>query len=83
VAANKILIALAVGAGLAVTLWFTMRPAADFVRRINHTRDVHREICNFEKEIYLSDKKVCLYECPKGEKSRIEGVEKCLKTIEI
>jgi hypothetical protein len=83
VAPNKILIAIAVGAGLAVILWFTARPATDAVRQMSRPHENRHEICTFEKEIYLSDKKVCLYECPKGGKSRIEGVEKCLKTIEL
>ncbi len=96
-AANKIQIALAVSAGLivtiglAVTIWLTqrpgaeaaLRPATDIVRQLNRPRETRREICSFEKEIYLSDKKICLYACSKGEKSRVEGVEKCLKTIEI
>ena len=79
---KKILIGLAIGAALAITIWLSIRPASEAVRQFNHSHDNHREVCTFEKEIYLSDKKVCLYECPKGGKSRIEGVEKCLKTIE-
>jgi len=97
VAANKKLILLAVSAalalsvGLAATMWLmqrpnaeaALRPAAEVMRQINRPREVRREICSFEKEIYLSDKKVCLYACSKGEKSRVEGVEKCLKTVEL
>ena len=40
-------------------------------------------ICTREKELVQIPRKICIYLCEDGSKTRIEGVDKCLKEIEI
>jgi len=39
--------------------------------------------CHLSQPMTFVDKHVCIYECENGEKSRVEGVERCLKVIEV
>ena len=40
-------------------------------------------ICTRENELVQIPRKICIYLCEDGSKTRIEGVDKCLKEIEI
>ena len=43
----------------------------------------HGMICTKEKELTQIPHMICIYLCEDGSKTRIEGVDKCLKEIEI
>jgi len=40
-------------------------------------------ICQLNSHLELSGKRVCLYDCEDGTKTRIEGVERCLPKVEV
>jgi len=40
-------------------------------------------MCKLVQEMHMSGKNMCIYDCGRGQKSRVEGVEKCLPEIEI
>jgi len=53
-----------------------LNPAANHIKR-------RGMICTRDKELVFVEKKICIYVCADGEKARVDGIEKCLKEIEL
>jgi hypothetical protein len=76
----------AVALGLAAVIWLLawffqsqMGISFDINSSASRKRGV---ICTKVQEMTFVFKKVCIYQCPDGEKARIDGMDKCLKEIE-
>jgi hypothetical protein len=80
---QALFIVAAAGLALAGLIWATavfFAPPVEYVPRLNRSKPI---MCSKDQELLLGNKKVCIYSCENGEKSRVEGVEKCLAKIEL
>jgi hypothetical protein len=76
-----------VAVGLALLIWLL---AWFFQSQLQISFDVNKTnsrkrgiVCTKIQEIPFVMKKVCIYMCPDGEKTRIDGIDKCLQEIEL
>ena len=81
------LVPTAVAVSLALLIWllaWIFQSQFDISFDVNNVRSRKRGIvCTKMKEMTFATKKICIYMCPDGEKTRIDGIERCLQEIEL
>ncbi len=82
-----VLISLAVAIGLlsliAILAYIFQFQLPDDMAIVGKRARKHGMICTKEQELVQLPRKICIYHCADGEKTRIEGVDKCLQIIEL
>ena len=85
---RSIIITVATAIGLllviiGLSILFDFHMSNDLNPLASHAPKKRGIVCTKEQEITLGLKKVCIYNCDNGERTRIDGMDKCLREMEL